>query len=70
MEVELEVEICVVGLGGVAAPRFGKFNNALRNINPTCVKCMALPTCFFMLNVRQGQMQLDISRTCNVFRHC
>ena len=49
MEVELEVETCVVGLGGVTVPRIGNFNNALRNISPTCVKCMALPTCFFML---------------------
>ena len=39
----------MVGLGGVTAPRFGNFNNALNSISPTCVKCMVLPTCFFML---------------------
>ena len=49
MGAELGVEASGVGLGDVTAPMAGNFSNALKNTRPTCVKCMALPTCFFML---------------------
>ena len=45
--VALGEESCVVGI--VTAPRLGNFNNALGIVSPTCVSCIALPTCFIMV---------------------